>query len=331
MHYRIIFDSPNGSLFALARQMATTFNTPIENNIVKIPSEFGKGYIQYYTLHHTIEVLIINAGFNHAIEINYQNFKDRFTLICADTLIQEDITSDNFSQSSGIVLLNENKKWSYNFEKNQSKKTIIVSISYSLLTELLSKQTADDFLEHYFSKNPSQFFKTPIDKDFRFILNSLSRSHLHLPFKHVFIYNRILILLETFINRNFKTALEQTRLTPEETARLIKAEAMLVKDFSEAPPTIETLAKLCGISATKLKKDFKTLYGFAIYEYYQKSRMMQARMILQSGENSIKETGMMVGYSNLSHFAAAFKKEFGILPSELSAEDEALEIQQSPK
>jgi AraC-like DNA-binding protein len=25
----------------------------------------------------------------------------------------------------------------------------------------------------------------------------------------------------------------------------------------------------------------------------------------------------MVGYSNLSHFAAAFKKEFGINPSEL--------------
>jgi len=26
---------------------------------------------------------------------------------------------------------------------------------------------------------------------------------------------------------------------------------------------------------------------------------------------------MMVGYSNLGHFAGSFKKEFGILPSEL--------------
>ena len=42
------------------------------------------------------------------------------------------------------------------------------------------------------------------------------------------------------------------------------------------------------------------------------------------GSYTSKEVGMKIGYSNLSHFAAAFKKEFGILPSELLAKDGAL-------
>ena len=54
-----------------------------------------------------------------------------------------------------------------------------------------------------------------------------------------------------------------------------------------------------------------------IYEYYQKNRMMRAKALLQEEVYSIKHVGMMVGYSNLGHFAASFKKEFGILPSEL--------------
>ncbi|OYW19244.1 MAG: hypothetical protein B7Z54_04295 [Sphingobacteriales bacterium 12-47-4] len=32
---------------------------------------------------------------------------------------------------------------------------------------------------------------------------------------------------------------------------------------------------------------------------------------------TIKEVGMQVGYTNLSHFSVAFKKEFGVLPSEM--------------
>ena len=70
------------------------------------------------------------------------------------------------------------------------------------------------------------------------------------------------------------------------------------------------------MSPTKFKNDFKMLYGLPVYEYYQKNRMAYARSLIQDCEHAIKEVGMMVGYSNLGHFAAAFKKEHGMLPSE---------------
>ncbi len=39
--------------------------------------------------------------------------------------------------------------------------------------------------------------------------------------------------------------------------------------------------------------------------------------MLQTGKYSVKQVGLNIGFSNLSNFAKAFKKEFGILPKEI--------------
>ena len=54
-----------------------------------------------------------------------------------------------------------------------------------------------------------------------------------------------------------------------------------------------------------------------LYEYYNRNRLEKAKDLLQSGKYSVKEVGMDIGFSNLSNFAKAFKKEFGILPNEM--------------
>jgi len=107
------------------------------------------------------------------------------------------------------------------------------------------------------------------------------------------------------------------KLKDDEISRLIKVESLLIKDYSGTPPTIAALSRVATMSATKLKKDFKAVYGLPIYEYYQKNRMMRAKALLTEGKYAVKEVGMRVGYTNLGHFAASFKKEFGVLPSEL--------------
>ncbi len=43
--------------------------------------------------------------------------------------------------------------------------------------------------------------------------------------------------------------------------------------------------------------------------------MKKARLMLLSGDYSIKDVGYKLGYSNLSNFTLAFKKEFNQLPS----------------
>ena len=99
--------------------------------------------------------------------------------------------------------------------------------------------------------------------------------------------------------------------------RVMQVEAVLTKDIFEPAPTISQLARMVSISESKLKKDFKLLYGVPVYEYFQKIRMQAARDKLLAGGHSVKEVAMELGYSNLSNFTIAFKKEFGLLPSKL--------------
>jgi AraC-like DNA-binding protein len=85
----------------------------------------------------------------------------------------------------------------------------------------------------------------------------------------------------------------------------------------EGFPSLESLAHEVFMSTSKLKNLFKQVYGHTLYDYYNKSRLQRARELLSNGQVSIKQAGSEIGFSNLSHFAKAFRKEFGILPRDL--------------
>ena len=100
------------------------------------------------------------------------------------------------------------------------------------------------------------------------------------PFRQKFIHNRALQLIEKLIT-GFIDKLENNnqfiKLKEDEVNRLMKVEAMLIKDFLGVPPVIASLSKIAAMSPTKLKRDFKAMYGLPIYEYYQKNRMLRAK------------------------------------------------------
>jgi AraC-like DNA-binding protein len=85
----------------------------------------------------------------------------------------------------------------------------------------------------------------------------------------------------------------------------------------EGFPSLESLAQEVFMSTSKLKNLFKQVYGHTLYDYYNKSRLQRAKDLLLTGQCSIKQAGSEIGFSNLSHFAKAFRKEFGILPRDL--------------
>lgn len=81
--------------------------------------------------------------------------------------------------------------------------------------------------------------------------------------------------------------------------------------------TIDELSKEFGVSPTKLKQDFKHLFGATIYQFYTQARMDEAYRRLKSGRYSVSEVGYDLGYSSLSKFSSMFKKVKGILPNDI--------------
>lgn len=59
------------------------------------------------------------------------------------------------------------------------------------------------------------------------------------------------------------------------------------------------------------------LFGLPVHAFYQRERMHLAWELIASGRANAGQAGGMVGYDNLSHFGAAFLRQFGILPGQL--------------
>lgn len=83
------------------------------------------------------------------------------------------------------------------------------------------------------------------------------------------------------------------------------------------PPTIAALARIVGTNEFTLKRAFKETFGTTVFGYVRQRRMERAAANLHAGR-SVSETAGDVGYECPRCFADAFRRHFGILPSEVT-------------
>lgn len=94
----------------------------------------------------------------------------------------------------------------------------------------------------------------------------------------------------------------------------VRAAAALLAQHLDSPPPLGELARQAGLSETSLKRGFRQIFGTTAFGYLRARRMERARALLASGDATVLEAAALVGYSNPSHFSAAFRREFGVNP-----------------
>jgi AraC family transcriptional regulator len=102
----------------------------------------------------------------------------------------------------------------------------------------------------------------------------------------------------------------------EDRAKIINARTILLQHIGE-PITIKALSRKVAINECYLKKGFKEIFGTTIFDFYQSQRMEHAKYLLYEKGLSVTEVSHLLGYSSISHFSTAFKKQTGIKPCEL--------------
>ncbi|KXX70444.1 AraC family transcriptional regulator [Flammeovirga sp. SJP92] len=98
--------------------------------------------------------------------------------------------------------------------------------------------------------------------------------------------------------------------------RLLEIRKKLVNQLSEKI-VLNDLAQEFGMSVSKLKRDFKTLFNTSVYQYHLQVKMEEAMRRLKSGEYSILEISLDLGYETPSKFSQMFKKIKGVNPKEI--------------
>ncbi|MEH2169748.1 MAG: AraC family transcriptional regulator [Nostoc sp.] len=101
--------------------------------------------------------------------------------------------------------------------------------------------------------------------------------------------------------------------------RIYQARDILIKDITNPPSLIE-LARQVELNDRKLKQGFRQLFGTTVFGYLHDYRLEKACQFLMEGRMNVAQVSYAVGFANRGYFAAAFRKKFGINPSDYQAQ-----------
>jgi AraC-like DNA-binding protein len=162
-----------------------------------------------------------------------------------------------------------------------------------------------DFVEGpYFYMTPNM--RTAVTKVFSNTYSGSTRT--------LFLKSQITELLAHFFAQLLEN--ENGEISKADQEKLYSAKEIISNNI-EAPPSLSEISKLIGLNNTKLKKNFKQLFGVPVFKYLQNERLAKAYDMLISGNLGIQETAWFVGYTSLSSFSNAFHKKFGVRPSDV--------------
>ena len=80
--------------------------------------------------------------------------------------------------------------------------------------------------------------------------------------------------------------------------------------------SIADIAEVAGFSESHFMRYFKETMGTSFIDYLREYRLTMAARLLLASDASILSISEEVGFENLSYFNRAFKKEYGVTPSQ---------------
>jgi AraC-like DNA-binding protein len=202
------------------------------------------------------------------------------------------------------------------FQLSLSPGTRMVILSISL--EGIHKLFMEGGEEIHFLKpenvNRKFYDERDISSMLKLVLNQLYSINLSDNARRIFLQGKVLEILSLYFSNRQPDVESCPFLNDEAIVRKIKhAKEHLLKNMDNAP-TIKELSKTAGLNEFQLKAGFKEIYGNTVYGYLLDHKLDHARALLDSKKFKVNEVSGQIGYSNTSHFIAAFRKKFGITP-----------------
>jgi len=109
--------------------------------------------------------------------------------------------------------------------------------------------------------------------------------------------------------------------TPADGKQRTISRAELVRDFIERQDMTQLnlahISKELGFSVSSMQSSFKQAYEMTIMDYVRERCLIKAYEALDKDQVSIAEAAFIAGYNSPANFSTAFKRQFGVSPSEI--------------
>jgi len=83
--------------------------------------------------------------------------------------------------------------------------------------------------------------------------------------------------------------------------------------------SLAEIAAACGMASSTLCESFPRVAGVPVWRYVQRLRLQDAALALAEGVEDLSALALDLGFSSHSHFAQAFRAQFGQTPSQFRA------------
>lgn len=306
----------------ILKNLAGLLGSEIKQRKLEIPSRFGKGYCTGLIFNKHIRMLISNYELyedliieNPDVHIAKRMLFFKFQHIFPKTKIS---SGGNPAEMPSVMVATSRLNTDKFIPIHSNKNTINIEVDADYLKSLFQVSDQSPVLKSLVENTEPFLFEHMIDPSLQNVVNEIISEEVDETFKLFFLrlkaeelICRLLIELE---KRNEKH-LYALNIHDIETMYMIRAKIL---EQLEIPPVIKELAAEAGMSATKLKRLFRQIFGNSIFNYYQEFRMKEAALLLKEKKYSVSEVGYKMGFSNLSHFSKIFKEHIGMNPKQYS-------------
>lgn len=207
---------------------------------------------------------------------------------------------------------NPEKDLPFQISMTPGTKMVFLTISLEHLHQLFLHDTLP-FLKPE-SINRKFYDEREIPASLMVVLNQLLTVNLSETAERLYYQGKVLELISLYFSEKKADTESCPFLNDEEVVRKIKhAKEFLLKSI-DSPPGLKELARKAGLNEYQLKVGFKQIYGNTVFGFLLDHKLDNAQLLLDSGKYKVNEVAYQIGYTNPSHFIAAFKKKFGVTP-----------------
>lgn len=223
---------------------------------------------------------------------------------------------------NGIIIHNYFSNVRLSLLKDREFNFVVIRLKRETLQKYFNS-ISDDLCEILFRKKPVLIYEN-LDQNVLDHLKSVGQiQSVKTTARHLIFGKSIELLALTFDLLLTRKKASKILVKIPEYESVVKAKDYLISDWRN-PPSIQELSRFMGMSPTKAKMLFKQVFGRPPHQYFKKKKMEMAYQMIVEANVRIAEIGLELGYKNLGHFSADFKKYYGILPKKFSLQIDRL-------
>ncbi|WP_031293257.1 helix-turn-helix transcriptional regulator [Leptolyngbya sp. Heron Island J] len=287
--------------------------------IYKVPPQLGKGYNRCIALQPGVELCIVDRTYQDvAIYIPENQHPVQFMVYLSGVADSGDFLYQdaNWGYVGGSGIQSPVRTF---LPGGQHQLGVNVHMQPHLLAQFFG--TSDSELQSTIetlvpgNDRPQQVFSPTTTGDMRTVVQQIINCPFSGVTKRLYLQGKVFELMALQLSGLTAPIHQNRALKPETVARVQQAAAIL-RSHLESPTDQTTLARQVGVSDRTLRRGFKQLFGTTVLGYLIEQRLLHAERLLRDTSLSVTEVVHCCGYSNQGHFAATFKRRFGITPKQ---------------